>query len=50
MLVYGTDGAGVNPADVAAIKSLKDAIAKLQAKVTALKRKKIKIQSLTLSL
>lgn len=40
--VCGTDGAGVNPADVAAIKSLKDAIAKLQAKVTALEEKEDK--------
>lgn len=40
--VCGTDGAGVNPADVAAIKSLKDAIAKLQAKVTALEAKEDK--------
>ena len=40
--VCGTDGMGVNPADVAAIKSLKDAIAKLQAKVTALEAKEDK--------
>lgn len=40
--VCGTDGTGVNPADVAAIKSLKDAIAKLQAKVTALEAKEDK--------
>lgn len=40
--VCGTDGAGVNPADVAAIKSLKDAIAKLQDKVTALEAKEDK--------
>lgn len=40
--VCGTDGTGVNPADVAAIKSLKDAIAKLQAKVTALEEKEDK--------
>lgn len=40
--VCGTDGTGVNPADVAAIKSLKDAIAKLQAKVTALEGKEDK--------
>lgn len=40
--VCGTDSTGVNPADVAAIKSLKDAIAKLQAKVTALEAKEDK--------
>lgn len=40
--VCGTDGTGVNPADVAAIKFLKDAIAKLQAKVTALEAKEDK--------
>lgn len=36
------DGTGANPADVAAMKSLKDAIAKLQEKVTALEAKEDK--------
>lgn len=36
------DGTGANPADVAAMKALKDAIAKLQEKVTALEAKEDK--------
>nr|DAX19137.1 MAG TPA: hypothetical protein [Caudoviricetes sp.] len=36
------DGTGANPADVALIKSLKDSIAKLQEKVTALEAKEDK--------
>ena len=36
------DGTGVNPADVAAMKALKDAVAKLQEKVTALEAKEDK--------
>lgn len=40
--VYGGEGTGVNPADAAAIKALKDAIAKLQEKVAALEAKEDK--------
>lgn len=36
------DGTGANPADVAAMKALKDAVAKLQEKVTALEAKEDK--------
>lgn len=36
------DGTGANPADIAAMKALKDAVAKLQEKVTALEAKEDK--------
>ena len=40
--VCGGEGTGINPADVALIESLKDSIAKLQEKVTALEAKEDK--------
>ena len=40
--VCGGEGTGANPADVAAMKALKDSIAKLQEKVTALEAKEDK--------
>ena len=40
--VCGGEGTGINPADVALIKSLKDSIAKLQEKVTTLEAKEDK--------
>ena len=40
--VCGGEGTGANPADVATLKALKDSIAKLQEKVTALEAKEDK--------